>query len=85
MKQVEEQLTALLLTVCCLIAPKEIVLYGEFVTDALAGRLEDVLAGRLKRSFRTKVTASYSLQEDFEKGMTGLAVREMESRMDDLA
>lgn len=84
-EQVEEQLTALLLTVCCLIAPKEIVLYGEFVTDALAGRLEDVLAGRLKRSFRTKVTASYSLQEDFEKGMTGLAVREMESRMDDLA
>ena len=81
----EEQLTALLLTVCCLIAPKEIVLYGEFVTDALAGRLEDVLAGRLKRSFRTKVTASHSLQEDFEKGMTGLAVREMESRMDDLA
>lgn len=82
--QVEEQLTALLLTVCCLIAPKEIVLYGEFVTDALAGRLEDALARRLKRSFRTRVTASHSLQEDFEKGMTGLAVREMESRMDDL-
>lgn len=83
-KQVEEQLTALLLTVCCLIAPKEIVLYGEFITDALAERLEDALAERLKRSYRTSVTASCSLQEDFERGMTGLMVREMENRMADL-
>ncbi len=80
-KQVEEQLTVLLLSICCLMAPKEIVLYGEFVTDALAGRLEEAIAGRLRRSFRVKITASRCLEEDFEKGMTGLAGKEMESRL----
>ncbi len=81
--QVLCQLEALLATFACIVAPSRFVLYGDFLTDGMAERLEQYVCRRLSGKFRVQVEVSFCLEEDYETGMICLAQNRMLQLMEE--
>ena len=77
------QLEALLATFACIVAPSRFVLYGDFLTDGMAERLEQYVCRRLSGKFRVQVEVSSCLEEDYETGMICLAQNRMLQLMEE--
>ena len=69
----------LLLTIsCCLFAPKQIVLYGNFWTDELLDRLHDYCSEMLYFQFEPHFIACTSFDTDSTLGLLHLALDQLE-------
>ncbi len=62
---------------CCVVAPEQFILYGDFFSEKSAGeircRTQDLLCGQ----FQVNVEVSSAFERDFERGMTALALRQL--------
>ncbi len=65
---VAEAVGRLLAAYCCMIAPEEFVLYGDFFTKESADRIRNYAQGLLPEYFEVWVRVSGNFEKDFETG-----------------
>ena len=70
-------ISQLLTIYCCTVAPRHIVLYGDFFTPELMRRIAAQLDARLMGNFAPGMSCKQTLTQDMERGAVRLGLRRM--------
>ncbi len=81
-ERVLKMLKAVLAIFCCVVAPRRLVLYGDFFTEGMEAALkagcEELLEGR----YEMEIAVKENLEHDYEAGMVRLALEALSEQMD---
>jgi predicted NBD/HSP70 family sugar kinase len=76
---VTECLKNLLAIYCCIVAPEQFVLYGDFWKGKSASQIETSTSALLGNLFQVNVVLSSEFEKDFETGLISVALDHLKS------
>lgn len=78
-KLVTEKIGELVSIYCCILAPRHMILYGDFLDEGLLRAIKESVSARLGNKFTPDIYMAPGFEPDYEKGM----IREVLANMED--
>ncbi len=76
-RRVTEMIAQLVVSYCCIVAPRSMVLYGTFLTEALRSAISAEVDARMQGHYLPELSCRRTMAQDMERGAVRLGLRRM--------